>query len=57
MCSMCGDPRHEDKDCDVKITIKCPVCGSGTYIHSSGVRACVNAFCSWVGNVIVEMGF
>lgn len=47
-CTMCGDLSHKDKDCDVIITIKCPVCGSGTYIHRSGVRACVNAFCSWV---------
>ena len=47
MCDMCGDPRHESKDCVVKITIVCPRCGAGTYIHSSGVRACVNAFCTW----------
>ena len=47
-CEMCGDPRHQTKDCDIKIAIRCPVCGYGTYIHDSGVRACVNAFCSWV---------
>lgn len=52
MCSLCGDPRHENKDCNVRVTIECPRCGSGTYIHGSGVRACVNAFCSWV-----EVGF
>lgn len=47
MCDLCGDPFHTTKDCDVLITIKCPRCGSGTYIPSSGVRACVNAFCNW----------
>ena len=48
ICEMCGDPGHKTKDCKIKITIRCPVCGYGTYIHDSGVRACVNSFCSWV---------
>ena len=56
MCSMCGDPRHEAKDCDVKMAIKCPECGSGTYVHTSGVIACGNAFCSWVDSEVVESG-
>ena len=51
-CSMCGDPRHDDKDCDVKITVACPVCGSGTYMHHSGVRACINAFCSRIDETV-----
>ena len=50
MCTLCGDPRHTNKECDVKITIACPIFSSGTYIHSSGIRACVNAFCSWTDN-------
>ena len=48
MCNMCGNIEHDDKDCEIKISIKCPVCNSGTYIHHSGIRACVNAFCSWI---------
>ena len=48
MCNMCGNPNHNDKDCEVKIAVKCPICHSGTYIHHSGIRACVNAFCDWI---------
>ena len=55
MCDMCGDPRHTSKDCSIKVTIKCPVCGQGTYIHSSGVRVCVNAFCSWIERKEVDL--
>lgn len=46
-CELCGDVRHETKDCNVKVAIACPRCGHGTYIHASGVRACTNAFCDW----------
>ena len=48
-CQMCGDVRHDTKNCHVKVSVVCPVCGQGTYIHASGVRACVNPFCSWIG--------
>lgn len=50
VCEMCGDPTHNTKDCHVKVSVICPACGSGTYIHASGVRACVNAGCSWIGD-------
>ena len=48
MCEMCGNIEHSDRDCEVKISIKCPACGAGTYVHHSGKRCCVNAFCNWV---------
>jgi hypothetical protein len=47
-CEMCGDPNHKARDCTVKVSIRCPVCGSGTYVRSSGKLCCVNAFCDWV---------
>ena len=50
VCEMCGDIRHKTEDCNVKATIVCPKCGSGTYIHASGLRCCVNAFCDWIGD-------
>lgn len=48
MCNMCGVLSHATEDCDVKMAIKCPMCGSGTYIHCSGLRVCSNASCSWI---------
>lgn len=56
-CAMCGDPKHTTDRCTVKVSIECPNCGSGTYVHSSGVRACVNAFCSWVNEEASEECF
>ena len=47
MCNMCGNIEHDDKECEIKIAIRYPVCKSGTYIHYSGIRACVNPFCDW----------
>lgn len=57
LCEMCGDPRHLTSECVEKVVIECPECHSGTYIHSSGDRACVNAFCSWAESPSKEVGF
>ena len=46
-----GWPEHTFEKTGELNEKKCPQCGSRTYT-SSGVRACVNAFCSWVEEII-----
>jgi len=48
VCSHCGNPFHPSERCDsVLLSPRCPQCGAGTYVHRSGVLACVNSGCDW----------